>query len=107
MPFMHMAVCRFLAEAPHLEEDRLRKLLEWLVTLQDGAAIPYLLQLLVQASGPESPPTSRQKWIDTARRTQVYSLPVMINYVTFRQDWHLQTLDSICKHYKVSFKTVA
>ena len=45
---------------PHLEEQRVRDLLAWVVSLQEGAAVIYLLQLLVQTTGPEAPNSEGQ-----------------------------------------------
>ena len=62
---------RFLAEAPNLEEQRVREILPWLAELQDGAALPYLLPLLVQATGPGSASKHPDRWVSAARSKEV------------------------------------
>ena len=59
---------------PHLEEERVQKLLPWLIQLQDGKATAYLLPFLALATGPDMPEKTRQKWINSAREAQVGSL---------------------------------
>ena len=70
----HCAPHRFLAEVPQLEEERVRKLLDWLISIQDGTAACYLLQLLVFVTSSDSPQASRQKWIHAARKAKVRPL---------------------------------
>lgn len=56
---------------PFLEEKRVLAILGWLLQLQEGAAAPYLLQLLVQATAPNMPLKDRRKWISAAREGRV------------------------------------
>lgn len=62
---------RFAAEMPHLEEQRIQKMLPWLVQLQGGTSVAYLLQFLILVTGPDMPEKTRQKWINCARKAEV------------------------------------
>lgn len=62
---------RFAAEMPHLEEERVQKLLPWLVQLQDSTATAYLLPFLTLVTGPDMPEKTRQKWINCTRQAKV------------------------------------
>ena len=49
----------------------MRGILPWLAALQDGTALPYLLPLLVQVTGPGSASKHPDRWISAARSNEV------------------------------------
>ena len=49
----------------------MREILPWLAGLQDGAALPYLLPLLVQVTGLGSASKHPDRWISAARSKEV------------------------------------
>lgn len=72
--------CRFLAEAPDLEQKRMRDSLSWIVSIQNGAGIVFILPLLVQNLDYNTETRQRELWATEALRAHVRSHFTVICY---------------------------
>ncbi len=55
---------RFLAEAPLAFEERVRRLLPFLLSAHDGQAIPFMVPALLQIASEEADQADGQAWAE-------------------------------------------
>ena len=79
---------RFLAEAPDLEEKRVREILPWLVAMQNGVGVPYLLPFLRQKLDHTADSKLRDLWAAACLKSKVSLILTHTTPFTFKKWEH-------------------